>query len=242
MAGEKKSGISWLYIVGLLWGGISPICLGLGLFFIAFYDSPMDPKAGMGLLDYTLIWSVLSFPVICFISSLGIWFLKNRNKRLASYVALLPIIPLTLIFAIFAWVNSPKTQEQGEVISASECVSPVLDGGDGLTTTGCGSLEIGVRASGATSTTAEAHNWQFSTQTGQIKITIENDGNSCPHIIVLDSSGRIVEGFDDENSLIFCPNGLTTTSFYKFAPPNPGTYIVRLFTPDTPGAYWLKIE
>ncbi len=242
MTGEKKTGINWLAVVGLLWGGISPICLGLGVFFIAFYDSPMDPQAGMGLMDYTLIWSVLSFPVVCLLSSLGIWFLRNRNKGLASFVALLPIIPLALIIVIFNWANSPVPQEQGEVVSASECVPPVFDGGDGLETTGCGSLEVGKRASGATSTTTEAHNWQFSTQTGQVKITVENDGNSCPKVIVLGSSGELIEGFEDRNSFVFCPSGLNTTSFFEFAPPSPGKYIVRVFTPETPGGYSLKIE
>jgi hypothetical protein len=77
---------------------------------------------------------------------------------------------------------------------------------------------------------------------GPTKISIENDGNSCPHMIVLDPSGKIIEGFEDENSLRLCPSGLTTTGFFQFDPPTPGIYTLRLFSPDASGSYWLKIE
>lgn len=242
MNGEKKNGINWLSIIGFLWGVLCPICLGLGIFFIAFYDSPIDRQAGMGFLDYTLIWSVLSFPVLCLISSLGIWLLNKRNKRAATFVAILPIIPLIPIFAIFGGLGSPKTDKPGDDVQVSECISPLSYEADGLDTTGCGSLQSGIHGSGTLSTTSEAHNWQFSTESGLIKITVENDGNSCPHVIVLDSNAAPVEGFEDENNLRLCPSGMITTGFFEFNPPSPGSYTVRVFAPEKPGTYWLKIE
>jgi hypothetical protein len=134
-------------------------------------------------------------------------------------------------------------QERGNAIHATQCALLVVDGRDGLDTTGCGSLEVGINATGITSGTSEAQNWQFSAQQGnQITITIENDGKSCPQISILDSSGSVIQGFKDENGSHLCPGGMTTTSFFNFNPPTNGTYIVRLVTPSTPGAYWLKIE
>jgi hypothetical protein len=105
-------------------------------------------------------------------------------------------------------------------------------------------LVNGLIATGITENTAEAHNWQFSTQSSnQMTITIENDGNSCPQIIILDSSGKVIEGFEDENKLSLCPSGMTTTSFYYFNNALADhTYILRLFSPNAPGVYWLKIE
>jgi len=242
MAVDKKTGFNWLSIVGFVWAGMSPICLGLGLFFVAFYDSPINPQAGMGLLDYTLIGSVLSFPIVCVISSIGIWILNKSSKGAATFFALLPIIPLIPIIAIFNRSNSGNTPEVGDAIQVSECVAPVFDGGDGRNTTGCGSLEVGMNGSGILSTTAEAHNWQFTATSGLIKITVKNDGNSCPHVIVLDSRGGIVDGFEDENDLRLCPSGMITTGFFEFRAPTAGTYMIRVFSPETPGLYSINIE
>lgn len=243
MTTEKKTGATILLtIVAFIWGSLSPICLGLGLFFIAFYDSPIDPQSGMGLLDNILIVSVLSFPILCILSTIGIAFLNKKNKVAATIVALLPIIPLIPIFTIFNSTSSGTPEEQGDVVQVSECVSPIFDAGDGQDTTGCGSLSFAMRGSGALSAISEAHNWQFSTESTQVKITIKNDGNSCPHLIVLDSDGQIVEGFEDENSLQLCPSGMITTGFFQFHAPKTGTYIIRVFSPKTPGTYWVSIE
>lgn len=242
MRSDRKTGSSWLTILSILWAVMSPVCLALGLFFVAFYDSPLESQAGLGLLDQVLIWSVLSFPIFCVIASLGIWFLKKRNKRAATFAALLPIIPLIPIFAIFGWTNPGTTENLGNALQVSECVSIVFDGGDGLDTTGCGALQAGVTGSGSLSITTEAHNWTFKAQSGQVRIMLKNDGDSCPHVTVLDSQGGIADGFKDENSLRFCPSGMTTTGFFEFRPPSAGTYIIRVFSPETPGKYWISTE
>ena len=103
MAIEKERKLNWLYVASLLWFGIGPVCLCLAVVFVAFYDSPL--VKGMGVVDYVLISSVISFPIFCIGSSVGIRFLKVKYKQLAFYVSLLPLLPLILIFAIFIWAN-----------------------------------------------------------------------------------------------------------------------------------------
>jgi hypothetical protein len=125
---------------------------------------------------------------------------------------------------------------------ASECKSPIPNVGDGFETTRCGSLQAGITVSGTLNNTSDAHNWQFLSDSSPIKISVENDGNSCPQLVILDSNGNIVEGFEDENSLRLCPSGLTTTGFFQFDPPDSGTYFIRVFSPESSGEYWLKIE
>jgi len=242
MNGGRKTGHTGLAVIALLWAVMSPICLGLGLFFVAFYDSPIDPRAGMGLLDYLLIWSVLAFPVFCVVSSLAVWFLYKRSTRAAIFAALLPIIPLIPIFAIFGRANSGPTPNPGSGVQVSGCASVVFDGGDGLETTGCGTLPAGMTGSGTLSTTAEAHNWAFTAQSGQVRITLKNDGDSCPQVMVLDSQGTIADGVEDENSLRLCPSGMITTGFFEFRPASTGAYIIRVFSPETPGTYWISTE
>ncbi|MFT3893724.1 MAG: hypothetical protein QM730_19010 [Anaerolineales bacterium] len=241
MTADKKSGFNWLILVSLFWGGIGIVCLGLGVFFLAFYDSPIDPQKGMGMLDYTLIGSVIAFPILSLIASLATFILSRVNKRIALTVALLPIIPLIPIIAIFSWSSSSK-DNTGDATQLSECSAPIFDGGDGLTTSGCGLLQKGVQGSGDLSATTEAHNWRFSTEAGRVKITVKNDGNSCPYVMALDSKGEIVDAFEDENKLRLCPSGMITTGFFEFTAPETGIYTLRLFSPEAPGTYWVTIE
>lgn len=247
MAIEKERNINFLYIVSILWFAIGALCVCPAGIVIAFFDSP-SPN---WYANHFYIYSVISFPIVCIGSSFGIRFLKNKYKILAFCVSLLPILPLILIFAGNAWMSLsscgkfdchvPTMQEQDNATSADECALPVLDGGDGLVTTGCGTLKAGVTATGITSSISEAHNWQLSAQKGdQITITLANDGKSCPTISILDSSGSIIEGFEDE--IQSCTSGLTTTSFFYFNPPANDTYVIRLIMQEIPGAYWLKIE
>jgi hypothetical protein len=242
MNADKKTGFNWLILVSLFWGAIGILCLGLAVFFLAFYDSPIDRQKGMGLLDYTLIGSVFAFPILSFIASIGTWIASKFNKRTAIAVALFPFVALIPIIAIFGWTSSGTAKAQRDVIQVSECTQPVFDGGDGLFTTHCGSLQRGVQGSGDLSLTSEAHNWQFSAEAGQVKITVKNDGKSCPHVMVLDSNGKIVDGFEDENKLRLCPSGMITTGFFEFTAPETGTYTLRIFSPDTLGTYWISIE
>jgi hypothetical protein len=248
---EKKKRFNWLIIVSVLLGGTGCICLGLAFFFISFYDSPIGGvAAGMGAMDSTLIGSVFAFPITCLVAALGVLLLRKRTVA-ALIVTLLPGIPLVLIFAIFGWTNFTSCGSvfcqtsgiQGPVsnIQAAECGTAVVDGGDGLVTTSCGELQSGVVSKGKTGSTSEAQNWQFSAQAGKkVTISIES-GASCPQIKILDSAGSLVDGFEDENSLHFCPSGMISTSFFYFVPPADGTYIIRLITPKQAGSYKLKI-
>ena len=241
MAETNKSGTVLLTIVGILWAGLGIVCFGLAFFFLAFYDSPVNPAAGMGLQDYAIIGTVLAFPIFCIIASVGIFILKNRNKTLAGLIALIPLIPLSYIAVMFTRSTSSFMKDTGTAVQASECASPIPDVNDGRETTRCGSIQLATTVSGAFSDVSEAHHWQFTAES-QTSISIENDGKSCPHIVILDLDGTIVEGFEDENRLRLCPSGMTTTGFFQFNPPAPGTYIMRVFSPDAPGSYWLKIE
>lgn len=237
-----KSGTILLTLASLLWGGLGIVCIGLSFFFIAFYDSPIDPEAGLGISDYTLIGSVLAFPIFCLISSLGIWFLKNRSKGLATILAILPIIPLSFFVFFFTRSDSSFMKDSQNITLASECEPSTAEIEDGLETGQCGSLQVGNTVSGTLNSTSEAHNWQFSAEQSPMQISIENDDTSCPHIVILDANGNVVDGFEDENDLRLCLSGLTTTGFYQFVPPRPGMYIIRVFSPEAAGSYWLKIE
>jgi hypothetical protein len=247
MAIEEERKVNWLYLASILWFAIGAVCICPAGTVIVFFDSP-SPNWNA---NYFFIFSVIFFPIVCIGSSFGIRFLKNKHKKLAFYVSLFPVLPIILIFVANTWMSLascgkfdcriPTMQEQSSSTPIAKCALPILDGGDGLETTGCGLLEFGINVAGITNSTSEAQNWQFSVQnTNQITITIENDGKSCPTISILDSSDSIIEGFEDNISL--CPSGMTTTSFFYFDPPTKGTYIIRLITPATPGTYWLKIE
>jgi len=245
---ERIKKLNWLNIASMLWGATGTLCICPALTVILFFDSPSPNWSA----NYFFIFSVISFPVVCIISSLGIWFLKKKHKKLAVYVILIPVLPLILIYAGNSWMSFsscgkfdcsiPTMQEQGNTTNASECALPALEGEDSLDTTGCGVLKVGVLVTGVTSSATESHNWQFSAQKGaQMTITIESS-ESCPQISVLDLGGDVVESFKDENKIRVCPRDMTTTSFFYFDPPANGVYTLRLITPETPGAYWLKIE
>jgi hypothetical protein len=243
----------WLIIAGILWGviGVLSICPAGGV--IAFFDQP-SPNWNA---NYFFIFSVISFPIVCIISSLGIWIFRNKYKRLALSITLLPILPILLIFIGGAWMNlsscgkadcsTPTFQEQaGNAQQIGICTSPILDGGDGLTTTGCGILDFGTSVTGATKSLSEAHNWQFSVQDGhRLAISIASNG-VCPQIHILDSSNQFIKAFEEENRYNYsdiCLGGTTIeTIFYYFNPPANGTYVIRVVTPNNSGEYVLKIE
>jgi len=251
MTVEKERNPIWFTVIQLLWfaAGIVGICPAVMV--TVFYDSPLS-NSGFGIMDSAFILLLISFPIVAVASSIGIGFLKKRNKQLSLIVALLPLFPILLIFAVFTTVNlskcgslncegsqSLKRHEQGTQLA--DCTLPIFDGGDGLETTGCGKLELGVVVTAATASGSEAHNWEFAVQnSAPIHITVENDGRSCPQIIILDGSGKSIETFEDRPNV--CVPDLTSTSLYQFTPPDNGSYIIRMSTPETPGAYWLKIE
>jgi hypothetical protein len=107
---KKERNLDWLIQprkIPWYWGAIGILCICPAAFFVGFYDSPLS-GGRMGLLDYVLIFSVISFPLVCLGSSFGIRFLKDKNKKLAFYVTVLPVLPLILIFAVFTWSNISK--------------------------------------------------------------------------------------------------------------------------------------
>jgi len=239
MAIEKERKLSWFYISSLLWGviGVLGIC-SAGAVILSYSPTPNWNANNF------FVYSVISFPIICIASSVGIRFLKVKYKKLAFYVSLLPVLPLILIYVGSNWMSEsyPTMRKQGNATPVAKCALPVLDDGDGLETTGCGLLEDDMPVTGITNSTSEAHNWQFSYQgTGGVTITVENDGKSCPQIRFLDSSGRVIEGSTVDYELDQCPN---VVSRFEFNPPRNGNgeYILRLITPKTVGAYWLNIH
>jgi len=246
MAIEKERKLNWLIEprrIPWYWGLLGILCICPAGFFVGFYDSPLSGDR-MGVFDYVLIYSVISFPIICIGSSVGLRFLNDKNKKLAFYVALLPLFPLLLIFAVFTWAN---VSSQDNALNSAACV---FDGGDGLDTTLCETAKIepnldyssfGQQAT--TSSALEAHSWQFSAQQGkQITILMETYGRGCPAIRmrILDSRGIVIEGFDHP-SPIQCASGTITDSTHIFDPPADGIYTLRLDTPETPGPYWFNI-
>jgi len=240
---EKIRKLDWLKFAAFFWGAIGILCILPAGTVILFFDSP-SPNWNA---NYFFIYSVISFPIVCIISSAGIAFLKNKHKNLAFYVFLLPVIPIILIYIGSNWMSDSRLtmQNQGKARPVAKCASPVLGGGDGLETTGCGSLENNTPVTGITNTISEAHNWQLSYQftppykTGGITITIETDGKSCPQISILDAGGSVIEGRTVGYYLDQCSERL---SRFEFNPSSEGTYILRVFTPNKPGAYWLRIH
>ena len=100
---EKKSiKQNWLYIASRLWFAVGCVGSPPALFSVMMFDAPGSSEV---LPTILLFWLVVSFPFVCFGSSLGIWLLKNKNEVLAFYVSLLPGLALVLIFAAITWLN-----------------------------------------------------------------------------------------------------------------------------------------
>lgn len=247
MTNEKTGKPNWLNFAGILWIGIGLVSILPAGFLFVFFDHP-SPNWNA---NNFYVFSLISFPIVCIGTGIGIWFVKNKHK---TWFLMLPVLPIIFFFAAQVWMNMsscaafdlyhpfdchiPTLQEQGNATNVGKCALPVVDGGDGLKTTGCGVLEVGVTVTGIINSTSEAHNWEFPAQNGDdtFLMTIENDGKSCLGFIILDSSGNIIKALDYEP---ICPIG---TNYTFFSPPTTGTYILRLITPESPGAYWVKIR
>lgn len=207
------------------------------------------------VISYAFYIGTIAYPIV-YLPCAGIAIVRARkNNAIALGCALVPIGYLLLLVGLTAtWVLAEKggatlqsMAEQRNASRIAKCALSVLDAGDGLSTTGCGVLEVGGSGTGVTGNTFEAHNWEFKVASdprfyNRLTITLKNDGKSCPDIRILDLSGRIAKGFEDRQVPPLCPDGLITTSFFYFNPSENGTYILRVFTPKAPGAYWLKIE
>jgi len=222
------------------------------VFFVAFYDSPAGGSNLSGI-DLVFILSVIAVPVACFLAGAGILVLQKRARGLAWLSAAAPLLAVGLVFGIGALINFSNCGaancglahllQTGGGDSAPPCTGPAPDGGDGLPTTLCGTLALGATGSGTTTSSAEANNWQFKTNSSApLTIKVESNGEACPHLRILDEAGNAVDDFADENALRTCIPDMITTGFFYFTPPGGGTYIIRITTPDSSGAYWLNIQ
>jgi len=240
---EQAKKVDLLNIVSRFWRVVGFLSiLPAGTIFV-FFDSP-SPNWNA---NNFFLYSVISFPLVCYATSFGIPFLMDKYQKLAVYVAMLPVVPLILIYVGSNWMSESRLtmQNQGNAIAAAKCESPVVDGGDALETTGCGLLESDIPVTGTINNISEAQNWQFSYQfsspnkTGGITIHIETDGKACPEIRILGVDGVVIEGHTVGYDLGQCSERLFQ---FEFNPSNDGTYILRVFTPTTPGTYWLRIH
>lgn len=208
------------------------------------------------LISYAFYIGTLAYPIVYLLGA-GLAIVGARKKsKLAMGFAFSPIGYLLLLVGLAViWALAEKgtstlqaLAEQGSAARITQCApAGLLDGGDGLRTTGCGVLVVGGTSTAVIGNTLEAHNWELKVASdplfyNRLTITLKNDGKACPGIRILDSGGRPANGFEPQKGAPLCPEGLITTSFFYFTPSSNGTYILRVFTPKTPGTYWLKIE
>ncbi len=109
-----------------------------------------------------------------------------------------------------------------------------FDGGDGLDTTGGGSIAVGGSVSGRLDSLFEAHNWVFNGTSGQtVTITAIGVGETDPRIKLIDPSGNVIAEDDDSgggwNSLIIATL------------PTDGTYTIRIDV-YTAGDYQITLQ
>jgi hypothetical protein len=244
-----KSKMGCLLILGALPLVVYPFVL---LANIMAFAAPWSGNVSLVLvlLSYTFYIATTVYPLVYLfcVASAIIAARKQNNRALGFAFApigyLLFLVGLSAIWS-FAETNISTLQEQIEQARTShvaKCApSALVDGGDGLRTTGCGVLEIGKPSSGVIADTVEAHNWEFQvTSLDRMMITITNDKKSCPDIRILDSGGKPATGFEHESPR--CYDGLLSGSNHYFTPSGNGTYFIRVFTPKTPGKYSLYIQ
>lgn len=202
------------------------------------------------LLSYAFYIGTMIYPLVYLVCA-GLTIVAGRKQSNTTLgFAFGPVGYLLLLVALaaiwsFAETNISTLQEQIEQARTShvaKCApSALVDGGDGLRTTGCGVLEIGKPSTGVIADTAEAHNWEFQvTGHDRMMITATSDKKSCPDIRVLDSSGKPATGFELKSPA--CYDGLISGTNHDFTPPTNGTYFIRVFTPKIPGKYSLYIQ
>ena len=108
---DKVKQIDLLNIASFLWrvvGFLSIIPAGT---IVVFFDLP-SPNWNA---NNFFLYSVMSFPIACFVASFGIPFLNNKYQKLAFYLTLLPVLPLILIYVGSNWMsvvlsNNAKTR------------------------------------------------------------------------------------------------------------------------------------
>ncbi len=109
-----------------------------------------------------------------------------------------------------------------------------FDGGDGLDTTGGGTLSVGGSAQGTLNSLFEGHNWTFDGQAGQaVTIRVNGVGDTDPRAKLLDPNGNVIAEDDDGGGGW---NALITATL-----PSSGTYTVRVDV-FTEGTYTVTIQ
>ncbi len=110
----------------------------------------------------------------------------------------------------------------------------MLDGGDGLATTGGGTIALGGSVTGTLGTLFEAHNWVFEGQAGQtVTIRVNAVGDTDPRVKLLDPSGSVIAEDDDSGGGL---NARLTAVL-----PLGGTYTIRVDV-YVPGEYTASLE
>lgn len=224
----------------------------IGLFISIFlFDAPSSTENPFVLFQ---AWSIWSYPAIYLLALIGsrILFAKKFLKASVlfaimpsiNFIWLLSLFLLPLfhsLYVTFVPEENPPIIEQDIIGHVSECEPPMLDGGDGLDTTGCGTLEVGVIGNDTISSISESHNWQFTAQQGEKIKLLLLPTDECPTLKFkfLDPQGQIIKRLYITGSSSSC---LYKARTYDFYPPTTGTYILRIETPEYPGEYRIEIE
>lgn len=249
-----RKSFNWFYIVSFLWGLTGILCIAPSLFFVAFMDQSNRSK----FVDDLFIFGALSFPVFSIIMSIVIFILSKNYKKLALLASFLPILPLIPIFltwtigsldnfftcGAFECKNTSglPIRTEKHSITIGVCAEST-DFSDGLTTTGCEFLDFISIGSGKIDSTSEAHNWKISTLSPyQMKVSINNDGTSCPQINIFDFDGNLINGFPQDNVLVSCSDTNAYPHTYYFTPPAAGNYILRVSMPVKTGGYSIEFK
>lgn len=241
-----------LAAIGLLVLGALPLIFYPFIFLanvMSFAGTPTGNETTVQwLVSRTFLVGSMIYPIVYILCAIAVVVQIIRNQGKAALKSgSIPVFYLVFIVGVFfLWTQTSRASQNSFGKTGAElgvCVQPVYDGGDGLATSGCGVIENG-SASGDLKTTSEAHNWQFTAQNNhQVILSIGNDQKSCPQIHLLDGQGQLVEEFAEENRLRTCLEGMNSTYNYTFSSPLANqVYILRLFAPEAPGAYTVKIS
>lgn len=148
--------------------------------------------------------------------------LKNRNRRAGM------IVVAALALAVLACTC-------GSLAGLGGGGPNDFDGGDGLDTTGGGTLTVGGGAESETlNDLFEAHNWTFDGQAGQtVTIQVIAQGETDPRAKLLDPDGDLIVEDDD--------GGGGYNSLIVATLPETGTYTVRVDV-FTEGTYSISVQ
>ena len=249
---QKK--FTWFHVIGLFWGLIGILCVAPALFIKAFFDN------GSHFIDHLFIYGVLCFPIVSFMMGIIVIFLGRKQKALALFASVIPVLPLLPIIVLFTMQSvglgnyvicgasecqTPPVQTPipATTVKISPCTQILPDFSDGLPTTGCGILDYDNHFSGTINSTSEAQNWELLVVSNPgsriFRISLESDGKSCPQISVFDYNGHLINGFPQDNKTGSC---LTYPHIYSFSLPaaDAGIYVLRVTMPVTPGSYWIR--